>query len=82
MKYIFLVTSTITINKIIGPSSIEDGTTDELILDCDYETKGEGELVVKWFFNGLEEQIYQWISGTGHAYASGPLKEFIDTNYR
>ncbi|CAH1129334.1 unnamed protein product [Ceutorhynchus assimilis] len=76
------VNATLQVTDIIGPDSIELGTTEELILDCEFEAQNENDVVLKWFFNGLEDQIYQWIIPNDHAYASGSLKEFIDPTYR
>ncbi|XP_076265106.1 uncharacterized protein LOC143199171 isoform X2 [Rhynchophorus ferrugineus] len=70
------------INSIIGPEYIEDGTIDELVLDCDFEANNETDIVVKWFLNGQEEQIYQWITDMGTANAMGPLKDVIDPTYK
>ncbi|XP_066258009.1 uncharacterized protein [Euwallacea similis] len=74
--------ATLTIKQIIGPDSIEIGSKSDLILDCDFDAQGEEDVVLKWFFNGLEDHIYQWIPPREHAYTLGSLKNFIDPTYR
>lgn len=69
-------------NEIVGPDSVENGSTDELILDCDFEAKGEDDVVLKWFYNGMEDQIYQWIALNKNAYAMGSLRNLIDPTYK
>ncbi|XP_066154036.1 uncharacterized protein [Euwallacea fornicatus] len=72
----------LTITQIIGPDSIEIGSKDDLILDCDFNATDEKEVVLKWFFNGLEDNIYQWIPPKEQAYSLGSLKDFIDPTYK
>lgn len=57
---------------------------DEVVLDCDYvATPDETNIVLKWFYNGEIQQIYQWIPESGsHGYASGKLKDNIDLGYK
>lgn len=76
------VGATLTINQIKGPDSIEIGSAEDLILDCDFDATGEDDVVLKWFFNDLNDVIYQWIAQDNHAYAMGSLKEFIDPSYK
>ncbi|KAL1502347.1 hypothetical protein ABEB36_007501 [Hypothenemus hampei] len=78
----FFAGATLTMKQIVGPDSIEVGSTDELILDCDFEAPGEEDVVLKWFFNGLENQIYQWITSYSYASVLEPWKDLIDSNYR
>ncbi|XP_050313707.1 uncharacterized protein LOC126748475 isoform X2 [Anthonomus grandis grandis] len=76
------VSATLTINEISGPDYIEVGSQDELVLDCDFTAENEEDVVLKWFFNGLEQQIYQWIPQDPHAYALGVLKPMIDNSFK
>ncbi|CAG7733551.1 unnamed protein product, partial [Allacma fusca] len=53
----------VQINKLQVPALVKNGTDEFIILDCDYnlsDTEKEG-LVVKWFFNGSINPVYQWI---------------------
>lgn len=80
--YFLLVGANLIINEIKGPDSIQIGSSDDLILDCDFDATGEEEVVLKWFFNDLNDVIYQWIAMDNKAYAMGSLKEFIDPTYK
>ncbi|KAG5893657.1 hypothetical protein JTB14_028811 [Gonioctena quinquepunctata] len=73
--------ATLKINELNVPNSIEFGSTDEIIMDCDFEAVNETDLVLTWFFNGDIEQIYQWIPGTAQGYAMGRLKHRLDLTY-
>ncbi|CAH0547576.1 unnamed protein product [Brassicogethes aeneus] len=56
-----LAFSKLVIEEIRGPESIQNGTTDVVVLDCVYDAKQEPNLVLKWFFNSPSDVIYQWI---------------------
>ncbi|XP_030767925.1 uncharacterized protein LOC115891569 isoform X2 [Sitophilus oryzae] len=76
------VKAALTIKEIVGPEYVEDGSVDELVLDCDFQAEQEENIVVKWFINGEEEQIYQWITDYKKANAMGDLKDIIDATYK
>lgn len=75
--------TTLSITELKVPESIKSGSTDEIVLDCNYEVSAdEHSVVVKWFYNGQVDQIYQWIPGyQKHGYPMGKLKDRIDINY-
>lgn len=82
LVYFNLANSHLEITDIKGPSSIESGSAQEVILDCDYVIENEKGVVVKWFYNGQVDQIYQWMIGSDRSYRMGTLKEFIDPKFR
>lgn len=45
------------------PNVVENGSEEDVILDCDYDFEDSDErgLVVKWFLNEGETPVYQWI---------------------
>ena len=52
----------VRISSLSVPGSVENGTSDSVVLDCIYEYSDEDQqLVVKWFFNQDTKPIYQWI---------------------
>lgn len=65
------------------PQSVESGSADSVILDCDFEaTKEEDGLVVKWFYNNRETTIYQWIPLKHEPQViHHDFKDKIDTNF-
>lgn len=77
------VLASINITELDVPDSIELGTTDEIILDCNYEADNDEEsLEIKWFFNGDVEQVYQWIpESKKHGFGMGVLKDKLDLSY-
>lgn len=79
----FSALASINITELDVPGSIELGSTDEIILDCNFETDTDEEsLEIKWFFNGDVQQIYQWIpESKKHGFGMGPLKDRLDLNY-
>lgn len=55
----------IKISEVRGPSSVQNGSTSRLILDCVFSADEEDResLVVKWYFNKGPVAVYQWIPG-------------------
>ncbi|XP_025263892.1 uncharacterized protein LOC105254096 isoform X2 [Camponotus floridanus] len=75
----------LVIKSINVPPAVKVGNVNHVVLDCDYaleNTSSEG-LVVKWFFNGLEEAglVYQWIHGR-NPLADEPAAKYIDLTYK
>ncbi|KAJ8922099.1 hypothetical protein NQ315_004031 [Exocentrus adspersus] len=76
------VSALINITELKGPDSIEYGSTEEIILDCNFEAEKERDLEVKWFYNGDTEVVYQWVPDSHKpGYAMGRLKGRIDLDY-
>ncbi|CAL8110934.1 unnamed protein product [Orchesella dallaii] len=71
------------INELRVPQSVQNGTEDAVILDCDYtlETEDKNGLVVKWFFNKGGTPVYQWIS-KNKPQALGILRDRVDIKYK
>ncbi|KAK3862651.1 hypothetical protein Pcinc_031509, partial [Petrolisthes cinctipes] len=64
------------------PEVIQNGTRSSVVLDCAYryERYEKEDLVVKWFFNGEPEAVYQWILGKKPE-AMGILKGRVNLEY-
>lgn len=77
------VLGSINITELDVPGSIELGTKDEIVLDCDFEFDSDEEsLEIKWFYNGDIEQVYQWIPDSKkHGFGMGLLKDRLDLSY-
>ncbi|XP_074027955.1 uncharacterized protein isoform X2 [Leptinotarsa decemlineata] len=73
--------ATLKIKKVNLPESVELGSTNEIIMDCDFEANNETDLEVKWFYNGEIEQIYQWIPGNHQGFGMNRLKNRLDLKY-
>ncbi|XP_019868877.2 uncharacterized protein LOC109597582 isoform X2 [Aethina tumida] len=72
----------LVIKEIKGPNSIENGAEDVAILDCDFEaSNNENNIVLKWFYNGDLEQIFQWIPPRPTVSRIGKFKDNIDAHY-
>ncbi|KAJ8954757.1 hypothetical protein NQ314_007027, partial [Rhamnusium bicolor] len=72
----------IKIKELNVPNSIEFGSTNEIILDCNYEANEETDLELKWYYNGETDIIYQWIPDQQKfGSAMGSFKDHIDLEY-
>lgn len=61
------------------PKWLENGTEDQVILDCDYAIEPtEKNVTIKWFFNSKNELIYEWIPDLDFRYVSGRLQGITD----
>ncbi|XP_050713865.1 uncharacterized protein LOC126996955, partial [Eriocheir sinensis] len=51
------------VNAIEGPSVVVNGSTTQLVLDCNYQLTDydKTSLVVKWYFKRKPYPVYQWI---------------------
>lgn len=68
--------------QLKGPDSVEYGSTEEVILDCDFEAVDEKDLEIKWYYNGDRQVIYQWVPESKRSgYALGLFKDHIDVSY-
>ncbi|XP_044754147.1 uncharacterized protein LOC123313351 [Coccinella septempunctata] len=77
------VSGLLQIKELKVPTAVRSGDVDEIILDCEYEVKGEKGVEVKWFYNGDKDQIYQWIPGTNSpGFSMGSLKNNIDATFQ
>ncbi|KAL3275297.1 hypothetical protein HHI36_020064 [Cryptolaemus montrouzieri] len=71
------------IKEVNIPTSVKSGEVNEIVLDCDFIADNETGIVVKWFYNGDKDQIYQWIAGSnGTGSPMGSLKDYIDASYK
>ncbi|KAK9878011.1 hypothetical protein WA026_020223 [Henosepilachna vigintioctopunctata] len=83
LMFISSATALLKIKELKIPASVENGTVTEIILDCDFIAEKETGIVVKWFYNGDKDQIYQWIPGQNKSGSPmGSLKNFIDEKYK
>lgn len=57
------VTSGLEVVNIEGPSVVVNGSTPQLVLDCEYDITeyDKNSLVIKWYFNRKPFPVYQWI---------------------
>lgn len=64
------------ITSLIIPKWVQNGTEDQVILDCDYDFDPELDqnLTIKWYFNERTELIYEWIPRLDFRYVSGKLQ--------
>ncbi|XP_074600330.1 uncharacterized protein LOC141854520 isoform X1 [Brevipalpus obovatus] len=74
--------SELAIKKLTVPEMIENGTTDSIVLDCDYcfDTR-DPRLVVKWFLDNDPEPIYQWIPEIDSRFASSRFENRISMDF-
>ncbi|XP_046400267.1 uncharacterized protein LOC124166674 isoform X2 [Ischnura elegans] len=92
--YVLLFATSFLINdetealKIIGlkvPGLVQNGTEESVVLDCLYDLGSSDEtaggLVVKWFFDGDPEPVYQWIPRR-RPQDFGRLRGRLDLNQR
>ncbi|XP_063822611.1 uncharacterized protein LOC135072577 isoform X1 [Ostrinia nubilalis] len=82
---IFFLTQCVAVNitRIEVPALVEVGTN-YVILDCEYSTgqlSPAPGLVMKWFFNGSANLVYQWIPPM-RPQVIGLLKGKVDLNFR
>ncbi|KAL0880946.1 hypothetical protein ABMA27_002108 [Loxostege sticticalis] len=83
---LFLLTQCVAviITRIEVPALVEVGT-ESVILDCEYSFSGELSpghgLVMKWFFNGSANLVYQWIPPM-RPQVIGLLKGKVDMDFR
>lgn len=71
----------INITTVDIPYLIRAGSSDPIVLDCNYElgkssTRG---LVIKWFVN--QDVLYQWIHGTQPT-GSDEFRKYIDPSFK
>lgn len=65
------------------PQTLESGSTQDVILDCDFEIKDDQTgLEVKWFYEGEIKQVYQWLPNISKPQALGILKDRLDLDYK
>lgn len=79
----FLATDCVRISSLSVPGSVENGTSDSVVLDCIYEYSDEDQqLVVKWFFNQDTKPIYQWIPDLNkRSYSKSRFEGHINRNF-
>nr|CAH7726709.1 unnamed protein product [Callosobruchus chinensis] len=64
------------------PESVEIGSTDEIVMVCNFVASKDEAAEMKWFYNGNIEQIYQWIPDSDKPPgAIGRFKERLDVTY-
>jgi len=73
----------VRITQLKVPRLVQNGS--DVSLDCEFELEAHEsrhlELVVKWFFEGRPEPVYQWIPAHGRPQDLGPLKGRLDLAY-
>lgn len=71
------------INKISPSQSIESGSSQSVILDCQFEIDEvhDEKLVLKWYQKGDNHPIYQWIKSKDSRKFSDKIEPFVDKNY-
>ncbi|XP_068244243.1 uncharacterized protein [Palaemon carinicauda] len=76
------VARSLEIIDIKGPSVVVNGSTSQIVLDCDYDITDydKSGLVVKWHFNRQTFPIYQWIP-TKEPQDLGILKGRLNLKY-
>jgi len=81
----FLLTGicSVQIVNLDVPEIIKNGTVPYVVLDCDYSYSPSDVqgLVVKWYFNGDPEAVYQWIPSQ-YPQALGLFKDRLDLRYQ
>lgn len=70
------VTSAAKITSMIIPKWVQNGTEEQIILDCDYDLDLDLDrnLTIKWYFQDRKELIYEWIPRLDFRYVSGRLQ--------
>ncbi|XP_050679926.1 uncharacterized protein LOC126975877 [Leptidea sinapis] len=63
------------------PEVLQFGTREAITLDCDYITSNVTGLVLKWFYNGRSQPVYQWIPPQ-KPQALGILKDKLDLSFK
>ncbi|CAH1980846.1 unnamed protein product [Acanthoscelides obtectus] len=64
------------------PESVEIGSTDEIVMVCNFVASKDEAAEMKWFYNGNIEQIYQWIPDSDKPPgAIGRFKERLDVEH-
>lgn len=53
------------IHELLVPSLVEYGSSDSVILDCNYDVSDEekGGIEVKWYFGDEKSPFLQWVPG-------------------
>ncbi|CAB3361601.1 Hypothetical predicted protein [Cloeon dipterum] len=73
----------VKITQLKVPRIVQNGT--DATLDCEFQVEPHEsrhlELVIKWFFEGHPEPVYQWIPAHGRPQDLGPLKGRLDLGY-
>ncbi|KAJ8884341.1 hypothetical protein PR048_016198 [Dryococelus australis] len=75
------------LNTVNFPDAIRNGSVSEVVLDCEYSVDKKDTLpgklpVVKWFFNGDPQPVYQWIAPDQKPQDLGVLKGRLNLEYR
>ncbi|XP_026478675.1 uncharacterized protein LOC113385078 [Ctenocephalides felis] len=75
----------VRIESLRVPSSVKSGSSQGVLLDCDYDLSDPYGLVVKWYFSprggtGLR-RVYQWIAGQ-KPLAFGVFKNAVNLSYK
>lgn len=57
------MTSGLETVNIEGPRVVLNGSTPQLVLDCEYDITeyDKNSLVIKWYYNRQPFPVYQWI---------------------
>ncbi|XP_063229954.1 uncharacterized protein LOC134535038 isoform X2 [Bacillus rossius redtenbacheri] len=77
----------VKLTAVSFPDAIRNGSVADVVLDCEYsvdeQDRQPGKLpVVKWFFNGDPQPVYQWIPPDQRPQDLGVLKGRLNLGYR
>lgn len=66
------------------PKWIQNGTEEQVVLDCDFDVDSsfEKNITIKWFFQNKSELIYEWIPRLDFRYVSGRLQGKFDWDFQ
>lgn len=78
------MSASLKIKELKVPASIRSGSTDAVVLDCDFEAEGEKGLEVRWYYNSNADIIYQWLPQQRDRLpqALGDFKDKVDIRYK
>lgn len=83
MLFLLPANAIIKIVDLRVPHTLESGSTQDVILDCDFEVQDDQNgLEVKWFYEGEVKQVYQWLPNISKPQALGILKDRLDLSYK
>lgn len=73
----------VEIKMLSIPPKVKSGSEEPILLDCDYtyDEIDKVGLVVKWYWNGRNHMVYQWIVGQPPQ-GLGILKDRLDLGHR
>lgn len=71
------------VEHLISQTVDGSNASSSIVVDCDYKyDPSDIKLVVRWFYNGSPEPIYQWIPESDTRYVGQSIRRYFDMNYR